>query len=779
MPGRNYIVCSGNTQITYPVYFAGISNCNPDYTNLIGIYWKRQYQIRTNPLCVHQCGSHAPYNYNYLAHITGMINGVGVFDQYQTMTVLVPALTVDYIVNLPCTERLFGGGGSSTDLLITYSYTEMYQQFIPTCYVAPSCTLTLTGSTSTAPTLMGGNNGSITGRFTSTSGSTAHWYLDGVDMGTHASPFTMTGLTSGNYNIYLTQLTCSDSEVINVPPGEFRTGDFLVSPPNPITAVENPIMLTLNTAIASNNPLQSINTLTVSGTISGVTLTFALTYPSIYNAVFESRGNPDRSTYFLESVLKNSVGQNQGTNSNTEIATSLAEVLQNDSIISRLYFITNSGATITMISREYGDMYDLSTLNLTIAGSGVTLNNTQSGVIAYDGQLASNYSLYVELFVNPNAQFGAATNLQTFERVAELELPFNETNVHRFDLSTILKNFVSSPKIDFHMTGFTTANFMDTNYYCKYGEKYPLIPNTNTKKKRFKNQTSVLYCLNSALNFEDANDMSTYLGTQTPSGSTTYTGVTFMNVAPNPKYIARGSKEYLYYLLRTNYPNALSLRGDIYYYNGTSQTGITFITITQLTGVTNFGGVTVLAAGYDELGLATYEASGNTKIRRIDFAVWQTPPTGSTKKLTETRSYLLEIDEQPQKFNVAWLNKLGTYETFSFVGEVVEDAEVLRQTYQTPYNVTVTGEAPKGFQYNGVYDTSYTKLWTVNSGTVDEDTYYYIQDMLASNKLYNYSNPHENFLTMVSQTTPKSSNQAEYTVQVVFKETIFENNVEK
>lgn len=775
---KDYIVCSGNTQVTYPTYFSAQSNCELDFQNLTGIYNKKLYQVRTNPLGTPPY-SHAAYDYNYRIHMVGMINGESYFDEYVTGTILVPSGVTDYQFYLRCSELLFDYGGPGQDLLVTYTYTEHNQQYIPICYVPPSCTLSIDSAVGTGPTILNGTDGSIAVTFSSTSGSTANYYINGDYKGIQGTGFTFTGLTSGSYNIYLEQSGCTDSTVVVVPAGEFKTGAFSVITPATITAVENPVILSLATYVSSFNPKQSINTIVVTGgTISAVTITFNLDYPQIYNAVFQSKGYPDRSTYFLESILKDQLGNPYGSNSNTEIATSLAECLQNDSIIGRLYFITNSGTTITMTSKEVGDMYDLPA-QVTIVGSGITLTNTQSGVVSCDGQISADYSLYAELFVNPNSQFGAAVDTSTFERVAEIELPFNESNIHKFDLSAILKNFVSSPKMDFTMTGFTTLNYMDTNYFVKYGEKYPLIPNTNTKKKRYKGTTGVLYTLNSALNFEDANDMSSYLGTATPSGSTTYTGVTFMNTAPNPKYIPRGSKEWLYYLLPTQYPNALSLKGDIYYYNGTSQTGITFITITNLTGATNFGGVTALAAGYDELGLGAYEASGNTKIRRIDFAVWQTPSSGASTMLTETRSYLLEIDEQPQKFNVCWLNKLGTYETFSFVGEVVEDQEIIRQNYQAPYSVNVDGSASDGFQYNGVYDTQYTKLWTVNSGTVDSDTYYYLMGLLQSNKIYNYSNPHENFLTVVSQTAQKSTNSAEWTVQVVFKETIFENQVEK
>jgi len=768
--------------------------------------------------------------------------------------------------------------------LTTHTFAGAPQQRLPNCYVAPECTLALSGATiNTAPSQRGDDDGSIQAAFTSTSGSTANWYLNGTDYGVHASPYTFTGLTEGSYQIYITQLSCSDtSETIILPDGEFRTGAFFVSEPQQVSAVENPIILQLQTAITSIQPKYSNNVFTVSGTITGTTINFALTFPQAYNAVFQSKGYPDRSYYFLNSTLTSSIGVPVGTNTNVEIATSLAQAFQQDAMLSRLYSITNSNATVRLKAKNYGVKYDLTTDNVSIAGGGVTLSNSQSGQVAYDGQISADYNLYVELYVDPDLQFGANPILTNFKKVGDdYTLPFQSNNLMSFDLGTTLKNFVDTPKPDFTFTGYTTLGNMDTNYYCKYGEKYPLIENAaGMAKKRYKGQTQVLYALNSALNFEDVNDMSDFLGYfvtnlnpnfsydndewvssedlvfvdalidsadtgttnvmysiwdstntsieeawqssdtfasmgaltgqyygrvsgttngetymysrlfvvfgtymfwNTTQHSTLINNVQFLQSDPNPKEIPRGSKEFLYMLMKASYPATLELRGDISYWSAgiAPVTDVTFFEISNLTGATNFGGVTILACGYDELGLAAYEASGNTKIRRVDFAVWQIDAQGNELPLTETRSYLLNIDEQPQKYDVAFLNKLGTFSTYSFVGEVVEGESIQRQQYQVPYAVNSGGQANVGFQYNGVYDTKYTKTWTVNSGAIDDDTYYFLQDMLASNKIYNYSNPHENFLRVVNHKAQKSSNLSEWTVQVTFEETIFENNVEK
>lgn len=768
---KTYQVCSGNTTQNINTVLSNNTGCIL-YTSTVNTETSR-VELR---LTLSQVAAQ-PFTYDYIENYSLKENGIVIatYQNYRTISIPAGVLTYDWYMVCLYTEEI----GYKDRIEKTYTYTESDQASIPVCYVPPGCDLTLTTINTTAPTIRGGSDGSISAAFTSSSGATATFYLNGISYGVSSSPYVFTGLTSNSYQITITQSGCTDqvNDVI-VSAGEFRTGDFIVSQPSEITAVENPIILNLSTAISSLSPLKSINTFTINGSISGVSINFALTYPQVYNAEFLSKGYPDRPSYFLETILKNEIGISQGSNSNTEIATSLAEAFQSDSLLPRLYYISNSGTTVTLISKDNGNQYDLTTGNTIIIGSGITLTNIQSGVVEFDGQLAADYSLYVELYTDPSLEFGGTPDLNNYKRVVELELPFNNNNQHQFDLSTTLKNFVSSPNFDFSFTGFTTSPLMDCSYYVKYGEKYPLIENTNTKKKRYKGSTSVLYCLNSSLDFNADNDMSEYLGNLI-TGSTTYTGVTFLNTAPNPKYIARGSKEFLYLLLNSGYPNALTLKGDIYYYNGTSTTGVTFFNISTLTGATNFGGVAVLACGYNELGLVNYENSGNTKIRKVDFAIWQTPPTGSTIKLTETRSYLLEIDEQPQKFDVIFLNTLGTYETFSFVGEVVQDQEVTRQNYTIPYNVSNRGAADLGFIYNGVYNTELTRLWTVNTGTIDADTYNYVLGLINSNKIYNYGNPNENFLTVVGQTALKSTNDAEFIIQIQFRETIFTNNVER
>lgn len=772
---RIYKSCSGTTTVDLTVVplfgQGGTSNCHcpvdsppSGYTDTTGTYCYSTSELVVTPW------PNNGFTYDYHVSWTITQNGVNVGSGDEDRSVTVPAMTgPQFFWDMLCFKRIKGTPnlGSYTDLLYTYTFSELSQKQIPVCNVDPTCTLTLSTST-VLPSVDGASDGQIIASFTSTSGSTAEYYINGTSVGVQGTGYTFTGLASDTYIIQIEQLGCWDTASVFLPDGEFRTGDFTVVSPTAdgnIVATENPIMLNLSTWVNSFTPVAAVSVFEITGaTVSGVTINFALDFPYIYNAEFLSKGYPDRSNYFLESVLKNQVGVVYGSNSLEEIATSLAEAIQKDAILSRLYYITNSGTTVTLEAKEYGSMYELDYTNVTITGGAITLTNTVPGVTEFDGQLSPNYSLYTELFVDDTIEYGDPVNLNNFKRILELELPFDNSNLHQFDLSSTLKNFVSTPKINFLFTGTTFLWDMITTYFCKYGEKYPLIPNSNTKKKRYKGQTDYGYAINASLPFESANRMNDYFGTS---------DIYFLNTAPNTKYSHRSAKEFLSFTIPSNYAYPLKVYGNVWNYDGTSTLDIPFFDVMSSGGTGNHGGVNCVSVGYADLGLSTYESS--SKIRKVDIVIKQN--TGSWVNYTEVKSYLLEIDEQPDNFNVAFLNSLGTYETYTFTGEVQESEDVERKTYQRPYPIATDGSADVGFQYNSIIDTEYTKTYTVNTGIIDANTYYYLQGLLQSNRIYRYDITHQNYLNIVSQTSMKSTNTNEYSIQIVFKETISENNV--
>lgn len=775
MAAKTYTLCSGTTPVNYTVDISDIGTCTKyneyDAGGAHYEFWQTTFRITCSP------AAHEAFNANW--DFTIDTDWCDLPDRLACESYSVPNTS---FINFPIGQTQYDFYADCKYLTSTASFEEievisgllMGDQGAPEeCTPpAPGCLLGFTGVTSTAPSSRDLSDGSIYAGVTGQTGSTIEWRINGnISAGTDFT-HTFSGLTAGSYTIRASESDCYDSEVIVVQDGEFRTGDFIViSPIANMVAVENPIMLNLMTATNSFSPKYSVNVFNITGTISNVTIDFNLTFPYPYYAEFLSKGLPDRGNYFLESVLKNQVGASVGTNTTAEIATSLAEVLQKDAIISRIYFITSSGTSITLTSKEYGNSYDLTTSNVTIGGSNLTLTNTTSGVAEFDGQLSANYSLYAELFIDDTREYGETNVITAYKRIIELELPFNNDNLHQFDFSGTIKNFTSSPKIDFNFTGTTFLGDMITSYTLKYGEKYPLVANSNTKKKRFKGQTGYGYAINSSLPFENQNNMNVYLGT---TGVTGQSNVVFLNTAPDTKYSHRDAKEFISFIVTKDYVNALAVFGDITLYDGTSTTNVKLFDITTSGATTNFGGVAIVSVGYDNLGLSSYETS--SKIRKVDVQVKQLYG-GSYIPYSTVKSYLLEIDEQPVNFNVAFLNSLGVYETYAFTGELQETSEISKDSYQRPYPIDFSGAAAVGFEYNSTIDTRYTKTYVVNTGIIDADTYYFLQGLLQSNRIYRYDDTHQNYLNVISQTTVKSTLTNEYSLQVQFKETISENNV--
>jgi hypothetical protein len=764
------------------------------------------------------------------------------------------------------------------------TYTLQPQVYPPSCVIPPApCTLKLTGTTAVVNvTLRGDDDGSITVYWSGSTGTTS-CYINGVLDGTEAgNSHAFTGLTAGYYNILIEEGDCFDTQNnIQVVDGEFRTGSFIVNTPVSLSAVENPIILNLRTAFNTGGASYSKFNINVNSTVSdGQNLVFTFTYPQAYSATFYAKSFPNRGNYFLASVLKDGAGNTVGNNTTTEIATSIAEVLSNDSVISRLYWISANGATVTLTAKEANTKLDGSTVMTFNAALAITGQQLAYGNAQFDGAITENYSLYADILVNTQLQYGENPSTFNFNKATQLELPFNPvSNSHYFDLSTVLKNFVSTPKLDFTLTGYTTIADMLCGYQVQYGEKYPLVPNSTTKKSRVKGTTSTLYALNSALAWEDINDLTTYLGnrlhnvkanfdgTVTNTGSTyslvtitdylwdtgstettnigfrftdtvsttdsgwitgnTYSftttthhsgkiyisgstsGVTFqytkdwygypsasvgdiqgfnqepniqhevkfLTNSPNPKFVQRDSSEFLYCALQKDYGKTLKIKGDLYFYDGTSLTGQTLYTVS--TGSTNYGGIFMFAAGYNELGLASYEtySGGTRKIRRVDFALYQNDTENGDYLLSEEKSYRYEIDEQPRRFGVAFMNKFGCYDIFDFSGEIVDTASHTNQLMEVPREVGLGGNSPLGFEANSVYGTAVLRRHECNTGWIDEAHFNWLIELLSSNKIYNYTDAAQPFLIKESVNYKKSSNDDLYQIDVVFVETLAENNV--
>jgi hypothetical protein len=304
-------------------------------------------------------------------------------------------------------------------------------------------------------------------------------------------------------------------------------------------------------------------------------------------------------------------------------------------------------------------------------------------------------------------------------------------------------------------------------YYVKFGEMYPIVSNSNTIKKRYKVQSDVKWTINSALGYFDTNTMTEHIGSNRK----------FLTSSPNPKQIQRNQNEYLYFIIENNYAYNTALFGDIYFYDGTLINDYKFFDV-KTSGDTT-GGVLMLNLSYDKLGLESIEYSGSTvrKIKYVDVHVDYNPSGTTWTGFTETKRYSFNINEQPRKFGVLFQNKLGVYDTFDFIG--VKET-VLDRTYgEFTVNIqpNYLGAYLQGFKNKSVYNTMVTKRITANTGYINQDHLHWLQELLMSNNIYDYSEDNQHYLKIIDHKYMESSQDDIFDMEITFEYTIYENNV--
>ncbi len=777
---KTYYACDGSDNCySREVTLSVQSSCNLDnYSGTHGVDYQETWleTIRLSLDSALPAGVNLTVYYSLIELIEWRDNWYsGSYETTGTSSAIITGGNTYVDVTYECytlTEQDMGGGGTEYYEETRENPTLLEQPSIPACCLVPSgvtCTIAIDQVTITNCTERGDSTGSIEICLTGGTGITT-WKLNGdtIVSGYTGQCYTYTGLTAGAYTVAITDSTgCTAQDTYTVLDGEFRTGDFEVSTPTGLTAVENPIIVQVQTAINSASPKDNITTITVAGTIADATsLTFNLTSPYEYNQTFYAKAYPNKPNYFLASVLNNASGIQVGTNTTTEIATSLADALNNDAVIPKVYYINNSGAVITLRAKQYGSRFDLDATNVIASATGLTVAQTQAGVNAYDGQITDNYSISCEVMANTDYtnQYPNTGDTTDYNRIAELVLPFSEDNIHRFDISGILKSQVYTPRPDTTFTGVTYLPSVMQPYFVKLSELYPLVDNTNTVKKRYKTTTPINWVINSSLDRYVANDMSAYIDVP----------VKFLTNSPSPKQIQRNSSEFLYFVIPKNYGTDLTCVGDMYFYDGTSVTGVTFFTIS--TGTTNAGGVMMLNISYDKLGLEAYEVTGTTnrKIKRVEIAVYA---SGGTIQYTEEKQYRFEIDEMPRKFGIFFQNALGMYDAIDFIGVVEETINRDTGTYTVPIDYTSSGAMPAGAKHFATYNTRITKKLICNTGWIDETHFDWLMELMKTNNIYNANSTTADYLNLTEWTYKKSSLDDLFDVEVTFEYTVYENNV--
>lgn len=745
-------------------------------------YGDYQYATRVNLVftipSAASCDLVIRYKYTWLWYTDEQPSGFGGGSSIYTTTI--PAGQISKtITNQQCYTRTEWDYNPNNYQILEQNYQIEAQATLPSCQQPLGCNLTITGTSITAPSLLGASDGSVTAFISGATGSSYTFRLNG---GIAQSSPTFANIPSGTYQLLVEEGGCFSEVEVVVPAGAYDTSPFIVREPPSIVASENPIVLELQSAFFdAGEPVYSRSDITInSGITNNYRMRFNLISPIAYTVDFYAKDYPNRNTYFLSNELKDQNGDHVKDNTNSEIADSLAQVLQTDIIISGAYYINVNANVVSLVAKTQSSRFDLTYNNYTtyspagvVVTSGATLAQISSGTDPFEANIIDNYRFYAEVYGNANEdiEYGSVLSAATFNRLTELQLPFLKSNEQRFDFSEICKAFVFTPKPNYELSGFTTVSTYLQPFYFRYGEIYPLIPNTPTAKKKYKGTTDYVWVCNAALDYEQPNIMTGYTGT-TISGY--LRNVPFLTNAPNPKPSTRQQRELLYFIIPKDLgQGTLSVKGDIEFWDGSTLPTQTFIVVAN-TNI-NFGGAIQINVSFEVLGLDLIESSYNKLIKQINIALYS--GAGTTRNVTAVKSYRYDLEEKTNRVGLSWLNKLGTFDSFDFVGQAEESLDRSAKSYTVARDINEDGSLDQGFKYNASYDVKVTKKLKVNSGWIDSDTFNWLIELIGSNEIYIYSSADDNYVNVVGYKYTKSSNDTLYNLELELSETIAENNI--
>jgi hypothetical protein len=666
--------------------------------------------------------------------------------------------------------------------ITTYSLAAQNQ--LPNCSQNVGCNLIIASVSVVRPSTTNASNGSLTVTVAGATGGTVNYRLNN---GTPQTSNVFTGLKSGQYTVRVTQGGCYNTRVVNIPDGIFQSGTFLQEDPAKIVASENPIIFTVNTPVFDGISLPAKCSFRITALpFNNHKLVISLTSPIQYTAEFFAKDLPNKSNFFLSDTLRDTSNVVVRNNTIAEVAVSLQEAMLEDLVLSKLYHITvENNNTVVLTAKQASNRFTISSTNISnfnplgvVTTTGITFNQIQRGTDFYQGALVDDYNLYLEIYApREPVQFtdvDSSINFNDFVRVTDVTLPYQIDNEHKFQVETICKSFVYTPKPDFEYSGYTINDTYIQPFYFKYGEFYPLIPNTNTKKKFLKGESisskKPIWVMNASIDYQLANDM-TYFTGQTID--TRLRNVPFLTNSPQVKQSTKLQRELLYFLLPKDLNEGrIDVRGDITFWDGSQLNNQTFFVIT--TGSTNQGGAMLINVSFERLGLPAIEISQNKLIKQVTIRVLS---GNGIRNLTLDKSYLYDLEEPVNRLGLAFLNKLGTFDTFDFRGQIDFNINREAKSYTVPRNPKRDGSLENGFKYNADYDVRVTNKLTVNSGWVNQQTFDWLKELLSSNEIYIYSTEYDNYVTITGFKYNKSSRDNQYNLEIELTYTIQDNNV--
>ncbi len=496
----------------------------------------------------------------------------------------------------------------------------------------------------------------------------------------------------------------------------YSSGVTITSEPSTISASENPITWNFNSLQIFPGPNSITNVkskLTLSvASVPASSLKFAIsaaTAGDFPTYEFESSAEPKINEFYsVDTIPARTVN---------DVADSIAFAMNaNFSFRQRFYAVSSSNEVIIQ-ALEYGSKWDIRFNRLTIGSAlGVSSNNDSND--NYRGQSFKDYAITGDLYIGSSGDFGSNLNRTNSYRVSIMENAFSADNNYYFDVSGIIKNYISTPTPTLGATSMEKMNDALVNYYIVFFEKYDEFRN-NYRRNFLKGHTSVKWGLNSSLDYLDVNDLTGY----TFDNSSTYlqsgaTLISYLTTSPSTKYVYPDvSNEFLSFLYYNG--NGSQLTGLTFYFNVNTnyQDGTSSFNQFQIANRTiNSTDGGLYCANVSPGLIFTGNTNGGLIMDNYEVQLYISGISGSYQ-VGESKNYKFINDCVDNGQEITFLNSLNGWDSLLFNGETETTIERKSTTFRRTIGYTPTSTD----KVNITSSIDFNKSYKLYSGSLNKE----------------------------------------------------------
>lgn len=432
--------------------------------------------------------------------------------------------------------------------------------------------------------------------------------------------------------------------------------------------------------------------------------------------------------------------------------------------------------TVTGTAKKVGPVYDFTVTQSGVLGTLGVNYSLSDGVAQFSAQNLADWSCYLRVFVdtNPTSKTLVSTPgpfASQLQAIQTMQLKFLPNNFHPFDLSALLRPYVSTPVPAFGpgVVGFRVCRSMVQRYVIEYGESY--TPTGETVPRQFfvgligqpdGTDTQQFWVCNSGVSpslnpYQIEIDPFAPYWNRGDDPTTPNDTILFLDNRPDVTNTYTDAINFLYFYYLKQDTNSWGLR---LYVTLLFEDGTVVGPVVLRTSPATQGAAWSVEASYRSVLQAlgsNLETTVGSRIRRMTFQVREFQ--GATERdVTVEKTFELVPDTQCDayaKAQVLFLNPLGGFDTLRCEGYTERKLDSKRQFFsKTPQWLTpelgnvAGGGAGEGeptasnevnpseladrAQYSGEHRIEYT----IRSGTLPLDHMVWLQDLVSSNEVY-------------------------------------------